>query len=73
MIRDPNLIWQNGHSIKAAHTLKTQQATTMSTPEQQLEAAKSILSDVVEYLEERRGEAAEQLREKAENFLEEVK
>lgn len=45
----------------------------MSTPEQQLEAAKSILSDVVEYLEERRGEAAEQLRERAENFLEETK
>lgn len=44
----------------------------MSTPEQQLEAAKSILSDAAEYLEDRNGEDAEQLQERISRFLEEV-
>jgi len=43
----------------------------MSTPEQQLEAAKVILSDVAEYLDERNGEAAAQLNERVKGFLEE--
>ena len=45
----------------------------MSTPEQQLEAAKVILSDVAEYLEDRSGEVEEQLSERIAEFLEETK
>ena len=43
----------------------------MSTPEQQLEAAKVILADVAEYLDERNGESAAQLNEQVKGFLEE--
>lgn len=43
---------------------------TMSTAEQKLEAAKVILSDVAEYLEDRSGEVAAELRDKIDQFLE---
>lgn len=42
----------------------------MSTAEQKLEAAKVILSDVAEYLEDRSGEVAAELRDKIDQFLE---
>jgi hypothetical protein len=42
----------------------------MSTPEQKLEAAKDILSDVAEYLEDRSGEVAAELSERIARFIE---
>jgi len=43
----------------------------MSTPEQQLEAAKVLLSDAVAYLEDQEDEPAIQLQERIDAFLEE--